>query len=235
LIPDPDLDLDPSLNVAEAAREMAEGSTLTETVERAVQMTVDVIDHCDMAGVSVATSSRVRTLAASSDLLRIIDDLQFQLREGPCFDTLRSQDAVTANDLATDPRWPQWGPLVSDRTGARASMSFRLFTNRDGLGALNVYSTQSAGFSGDDAVLGYVVAAHTAVAIANLREVQQLTSALENRTTIGQATGIIMERFGLDADSAFGVLRRISQTNNIKVATLAADLVAQGRIPDIGS
>jgi AmiR/NasT family two-component response regulator len=79
--------------------------------------------------------------------------------------------------------------------------------------------------------MGYVVAAHTAVAVANRREVQQLHEALESRTVIGQATGILMERFGLDSDAAFGVLRRLSQTHNIKIHSLAGDLVAHGQLP----
>lgn len=67
--------------------------------------------------------------------------------------------------------------------------------------------------------------------MASSKKEAQLTEALESRTLIGQATGILMERFGLDSDTAFGVLRRLSQTHNIKVVTLAADLVDHGRLP----
>jgi GAF domain-containing protein len=208
-------------------------SPLTETLDRAVQTCVAVIDHCDMAAISVAKSGRVRTLAASNELLRIIDDLQFQLHEGACFDALAGQDAVTATDLATDPRWPRWGTLVSERTGLHASLSFRLAFQDAALGTLNLYSETPASFIHQDAVLGHVVAAHTAAAVAQTRQVEQLTQALESRTVIGQATGILMERFGLDAEASFGVLRRISQANNTKIASLAMDLVAHGRLPDI--
>jgi GAF domain-containing protein len=224
----------PELDVADAIREMASSATLAETVERAVRMCVDLIDACDMAGVSVIDSTRVRTLAASSDQLRAIDDLQFELREGPCYDALRREEPVTTNDLATDERWPHWGSLVSERTGVHASMSYRLFTSRDALGSLNMYSALPAAFGHQDAVQGYVLAAHAAAAIAASRKEAQLTQALESRTLIGQATGILMERFSLDPEAAFGVLRRISQTNNIKVATLAGDLVAHGRLPGNG-
>jgi GAF domain-containing protein len=225
--PDPDSDRD----FGDGLRDLADRSDLIEILESAVRMCVAVIDACDMAGVSVTKSGRVRTLAASTDHLRIIDDLQFQLQEGPCFDAMRDGQLVTADDLATDTRWPEWGPLISERVGIQSSMSYRLFTRDHVFGALNVYSTKSSGFTHSDVVQGFVVAAHASAAVANQRRVQQLTEALESRTVIGQATGILMERFGLDADAAFEVLRRISQTNNIKLATLARDLVVHGSIP----
>lgn len=225
-----DRDRDPG-DFGDALRDMADRSELIEILQRAVRMCLDVVDGCDMAGASVTKHGRVRTLVASNDELRFVDDLQFQLHEGPCFDAIRDGRPVTADDLATDRRWPEWGPLMAERVGVRASMSYRLFTRKEVFGALNMYSTEPSGFGHHDTVQGFIVAAHASAAVANHRHVQELTEAIESRTRIGQATGILMERFGLDADAAFGVLRRISQTNNIKIARLAGDLVEHGWLP----
>lgn len=146
--------------VAAGARDMAEHSTVPTTLERAVEMCRQVLTPCDMAGVSVAVKDRVHTLVATSERLRAVDDLQFQLKEGPCFDSLWREEAVTSNDLATDERWPHWGPLVSDHTGVHASLSYRLFTTDRTLGALNVYSQRPRAFGHDDVARGYVIAAH---------------------------------------------------------------------------
>jgi len=215
-------------SVARAAREMAEEHTVADTLERVLEFCVDVIEPCDFAGISLVEDGRVRTLAASGEKLRAIDDLQFQLREGPCFDAMRQLDVVTANDLATDVRWPRWGPLVSERTGVRSSLSFRLFTTNRTLGALNLYSKSPRAFGHDDVIEGHVVAAQAAVAVATTLTEAQLKRAVETRTVIGQATGILMERFGLTPDAAFGVMRRISQTHNVKLYALARDLVETG-------
>jgi GAF domain-containing protein len=223
-----------SSRVAAAAREMAEEPTLAATVQRAVGMCTQALTRCDMAGVSVAESDRVRTLAASSERLRMIDDLQFQTGEGPCFDTLSGEEAITSNDLATDSRWPNWGPLVSAQAGVHASLSYRLAANGKPLGALNIYSAEPGAFTHQDLVEGYVLAAHAAAALASSIKEAQLAQALETRTVIGQATGILMERFGLDDDAAFGVLRRLSQTHNVKIVTLATDLVDHGTLPGNG-
>jgi GAF domain-containing protein len=232
--PEPEPDPERGREAGAAVRGMADRSDLVAILRGAVRMCVDAIDACDMAGASVTKSGRTRTLVASDDQLRIFDDLQFQLHEGPCFDALREGHPVTADDLATDHRWPEWGPLIAERTGVHASMSFRLFTSKDVFGALNLYSAKPSGFAHHDVVQGFVLAAHASGALTSQRHVQELTEALETRTVIGQATGILMERFGLDADAAFGVLRRISQTNNIRVARLAADLVEHGWLPRPG-
>lgn len=216
--------------VARAARDLAEEHTVEGALDRVLALCVDVIEHCEHAGISLVEDGRLRTLAATGDLLRSIDDLQFELKEGPCFDAIRQHDVITANDLATDERWPTWGPLVSDKTGVHASMSFRLFTTNHALGALNFYSTVPAAFGHDDVLEGHVVAAQAAVALATALKEEQLERAVATRTVIGQATGILMERFDLDPDAAFGVMRRISQTHNVKLFALARELVETGEL-----
>jgi AmiR/NasT family two-component response regulator len=62
------------------------------------------------------------------------------------------------------------------------------------------------------------------------QQVANLVVALERRTVIGQATGMLMERYGLTSDAAFATLLRVSQDNNRKVHDLAEELVAKGRV-----
>ena len=57
------------------------------------------------------------------------------------------------------------------------------------------------------------------------REVEQLQVAVDHRTTIGQAQGILMERLGIDADTAFEYLQRVSMHENRKLFVLAVDIV----------
>lgn len=62
-----------------------------------------------------------------------------------------------------------------------------------------------------------------------LDEIHHLRIARDGRTLIGQATGILMERFDLAAEHAFGVLVRISQETNRKLHEIADELVADRR------
>lgn len=225
------MDLDFHSHVAEAVREMSERSGVGDTLERAVQMCVETIAHCDMAGVSVVTDRSIETLVASDEDLRSIDDLQFRIHEGPCLDALRVDDFVTSGDLAHDTRWPTWGPELAARTGMRSSMSFRLFNTRGSFGVLNMYASRTDAFDHEDVLEGHVLAAMTAASAAASIKEAQLEQAIASRTVIGQATGMVMERFGLDADAAFSVIRRLSQAHNVKIHTLAREMVATGQVP----
>lgn len=227
-----DRDLDSA--IAEAVRDMAAAPTVDSTLERAVDLCMEALPSCDVAGISVLDSSGVRTLAASNELLRRIDDLQFDLRQGPCYDALRNHEVVTSQDLGTDDRWPLWGSRMADEVGVHSALSLRLFTSSDTLGALNLYARQPGAFGQEDVLEGQILAAHAAALVASSIKESQLTTALEHRTVLGQATGILIERFGIDADAAFNVMRRISQTHNIKLYVLAQDLVRTGHLVGTG-
>jgi GAF domain-containing protein len=138
---------------------------------------------------------------------------------------------VYSDDLSTDERWPRWGPEVAGRLGPFSIVSYRLFSTGDNLGALNLYGRSRAAFSSDDIHDGVALAAHIGVALAAAQEVENLEKALGGRTVIGQATGILMERFELTADRAFSVLIRLSKHKNVKLRQLAEQIVETRTVP----
>lgn len=111
-------------------------------------------------------------------------------------------------------------------TGVRAQAAFRLFDHNDKQGALNLYSTTRGAFENveDAAVL---FRSQAAVAISYAHEITNLNEALETRTTIGQAVGIVMERYQLNEERAFAFLTRLSQHRNVKLRRVAEEMVAE--------
>ncbi len=109
-------------------------------------------------------------------------------------------------------------------------LCFRLFNDHT-LGALNLYSTRLDAFDEDDLAEGLALAAHAAVAMTAAQEAEHLRTAMDTRTVIGQAAGILMERFDLTEDHAFAVLVRVSSTTNTKLRQVAADLVRTRKMP----
>ena len=129
--------------LADAARSMHGKTTTQETLDEAVLVAIEMIEDCDLAGMSIVNPRGIDTPAGSGEALRRLDELQFELHEGPCFDALRKHEVVIARDLSTDGRWPTWGPRVTDEIGVRSIVSYRLFTAEDTLGAMNLYSRTS--------------------------------------------------------------------------------------------
>lgn len=68
-------------------------------------------------------------------------------------------------------------------------------------------------------------ATHAAVAFRRARTEAQLNNAVRTRQVIGQAVGILMERYEFDEDRAFGFLARTSQDSNIKLREITQELV----------
>jgi GAF domain-containing protein len=191
----------------------------------------EMIPGCDLAGISVVGPESIVTPAGSDEALKRIDELQFALKEGPCFDALRLHETVQSRDLATDERWPTWGPYVASEIGVVCIVSYRLFTSEDTLGAMNLYSRGREAFDADDVDNGRALAAHVAVALAASQNAEHLEVAIKNRTIIGRAEGILMERFDIPPDQAFAVLRRVSQHRNVKLNRVAEELVRTRETP----
>ena len=217
--------------LADAARSMQEKTTTQEMLDEAVQVAIEIIEGCDLAGMSIVNPGGVDTPAGSGDALKRLDSLQFELKEGPCFEALQDQEIVLSRDLATDARWPIWGPRVAKEIGVGSIVSYRLFTAADTLGAMNLYSLRTDAFDTEDIDNGGALAAHVAVALAESQSLTHLETAINARTVIGRAEGILMERFALSPAQAFAVLRRVSQDRNIKLNRVAEELVRTGKTP----
>lgn len=220
-----------SQQLAEAARSMQGGTSTQQTLDKVVLVATEIIRGCDLVGISVVHPGGIDTPAGSDEALNRIDELQFELKEGPCFDALHNHETVQCGDLATDQRWPRWGPLVAKEIGVVSIVSYRLFTTEDTLGALNLYSRKPDAFDTDDVYNGQALAAHVAVALAASQNAAHLELAIASRTVIGQAEGILMERFGISAEQAFAVLRRVSQRRNVRLNGVAEELVRTRQTP----
>lgn len=70
---------------------------------------------------------------------------------------------------------------------------------------------------------------------AALAKIAQLEIAVEHRTVIGQAIGIFMERYQLDAKAAFDALVRVSQDTNRKVYEIATEVSDTGNVQGLGA
>nr|WP_283251587.1 GAF and ANTAR domain-containing protein [Aeromicrobium duanguangcaii] len=211
--------------MADAARELEDQHDPAATVKNAVELLVRHVEACSSASISLVYSKRrVETPAASDDLAALGDQLQEQLSEGPALSTLWEHETVYIPNLIEDARWPRWGPHLAEATGARTVLTLRLFTLSEVIGALSMYSTEVDAFTAEDQAEGLALAAHIAIAVLAAQKVERYETALDSRAIIGQACGLLMERYDIDATRAFALLTRVSSTENVKLRSIAAEL-----------
>jgi len=214
------------------ARDLQRTSGTTNVLQRIVGAAVDLIPGVDAASISVATGrSRVESRVPSSELSRQIDDAQTQTGQGPCLDALHHHRMVSAPNLATDTRWPEFSRRAA-ALGAGSMLSFQLWVDEADLGALNLVSRTTGAFSAESETVGEMFAAHAAIAFAAAQDKEHLQSGFINRDLTGQATGIIMERFAIGAGHAFGLLVALSQDNDTTPYEAATQLVDTVARPD---
>jgi GAF domain-containing protein len=216
-------------NFSDLARDMSDSRSLQDTLQTAVEGAVVLVEHADSACISMAhRDKRIETPAATDHMCRRGDELQYELDEGPCLQSIRQQETVLSHDLTTEDRWPRWSRRVNEEFGVHSMLCVQLFVTHDTLGALNLYSRQRHAFDDSDQAVALALAAHVAVALMAAKEFETLESAIASRTVIGQAEGMLMHRYALSPHEAFAVLARESQASHRKLRDIAADIVSNG-------
>ncbi len=223
------MDLNQASFLASVALDMTDQPDVEHTLDRIMANARQGI-ACEAVGILLTRDrGRLETAAATEDLVRQADDLQMKCGEGPCLYAIWTYDTLLIHDAGLDQRWPLWGPRVAE-LGWRSVLSARLFTPERTLGALNLYSRESDAFDADDADLTQIFARHASIALLSAQNGDSLRQAIGARHLIGQAQGILMERYQIDAERAFAVLRRYSQDRNIKLRSIAEQVIATRRI-----
>ena len=220
------------LRIAELVQELhSRPDTDSDTViaELAENAAVEVTG-AQYAGVTVTRAAKhIDTPAATHKWPILLDEIQQRHREGPCLTAAWEEKTIRVADLETDDRFPLYRQDALAETPIRSIMAFQLFIAGETMGALNVYAEQPHAFSPESRAIGLIFAAHSSVAWNSARRDEQFKRALSSRDTIGQAKGMIMERYGVDAVQAFEVLRKLSQDSNVPLVEVATDLVTKAQ------
>lgn len=211
--------------MAELARELAVPLSVDDVLSGVSKTVLEVIPGADIAGFLLFTKAgKYETISPTSDMMYEIDRLQIENGEGPCVEAALDDLIVRTEDFQREQRWPHYSAEVL-KLGLRSALSFKLYTSQRNAGALNIFAYEPHAFGPEDEAVGSVLAAHAAAAILASRQNEQLQSALSSRDLIGQAKGVIMERFNVDAVRAFEMLRELSQSANVKLVDIAKQVI----------
>jgi GAF domain-containing protein len=217
---------------ADVASSLYASELLDEALSRLTCAAVRLVEGCDMASVSLRQGNTIRTVGATSRVAEVGDSIQYATGEGPCLQAATEERLVYTPDLTADGRWPEFSRRVSTELEVGSMLACRLQVTRDSghvvLGGLNMYALSTDAFSDDDMSVAVLLASHSSVVVdASLRQAS-LRGAMESRDVIGQAKGILMERYKISPADAFDRLRRASQSMNTKLRDLAEVVVTTG-------
>ncbi|MDZ4236023.1 MAG: GAF and ANTAR domain-containing protein [Dietzia sp.] len=211
--------------MAELARTVASPRRVEEVLSDVTAEAKKLIPGTDAAGVLLmGKAGKFESLAVTSDLPHRLDELQMKYREGPCVQAALDDLIVRTDDFRSEQRWPMYSAAAVE-LGVLSGVSFKLYTSSQTAGALNLFAFEPNVFDAEAETIGAVLAAHAAAAILASRQNEQLESALSTRDRIGQAKGIIMERYDVDDVKAFDMLRKLSQDSNTRLTEVAARVI----------
>ena len=207
---------------------MHEAGTVDETVEAVTDFAVQSLGCTAAAILLGAKASELELTATSADE---IVQLASSGPAGPILDAFDTAAAVVVSDVATETRWPGWP--VGDTHGLRSLLAVRLKIDNRPAGVLLVGHTKPDAFSEDDEAIANIIARHASIAVAGARQQATLAQAADARKLVGQAMGILMERYHIKDDQAFAILARYSQHTNTKLRTIALQLIETRQLPDL--
>jgi hypothetical protein len=206
-----------------SAREIAGSQRVADALPRIAEGAAAVVPDVRDAGVTVRVRGGLPGAAHTTETAAAVDRAQLRMVEGPCIDAVARADTVILPDAAIETRWPRF-VREAVRHGVRASLSVP-FTSAVPVGSLNLHVTRHA--LGDPSARlrtqrhARMFAVYASLALAGADRVENLERAIAGRDVIGQAKGILMHRYDVDADEAFARLRCASQTTNTKLHDVA--------------
>ena len=216
----------------ELADTLVDDYDMVELLDRLVDCCADLL-AADAAGIVLGDArGNLRVVASSSDDAGLMELLQLQNDQGPCMECYRTGMPVSVPDLNTSGRWPRFVAAVRERAPFKSVHALPLRLRSEAIGALNLFHSTAGPLPAADLALGQALADIATIGILQERTIrrsevvnEQLQTALNNRTVIEQAKGVVAERAGLAMDAAFERLRRYARSNNRKISDVARGLV----------
>lgn len=161
-----------------------------------------------------------------------LDEVQAGFDEGPCLEAQRTNTVISVADVRSERRWPGYMAAVRE-FGMRSVLALPLTLQSEAAAAMNLYTSTPEAFGPAEieAARRYAELA-SKVGVIALRlaayseNVEHLQAAMESRTAIDIAIGVVMGQNRCSQEEAFAILRKASSHRNVKLRVLAEELVA---------
>lgn len=204
-----DIDVDLAQLLSSSRKETPRPAKNLKKIVVAAANQVAAVDH---AGVTVVPHRGViRSLAASDGQVLVADNIQQRCLQGPCFELPRDHRVCRVDDTEREARWPLFIEELRSRTPIRSMLSIQLSCHDEGGAVLNLYGDRANAFDDEAQEASLNFAAHAALAMELGRQQATLRESPPDRDVIGQATGLLMKRYNMDAPRALALLVQLSE------------------------
>lgn len=229
--------VDPSSSVVLArtfvdfARSVSEGADIVDVYSMLSERCVEVLSVAACGILLVDLDGGLRVIGSSSHSAELLDLFQAQNEVGPCHLCCRTGDPVADDELSETGPWPKFAALVR-RQGFTSVNALPLRAQDRILGALNLFSSSML----ESAQLAVAQAMADAATVALLQSdphddavgmTRRLHLAVEARSAVDQAIGIIAQRFTLSVDEALVRLRSAADDTGSRLVDVASAVVAR--------
>jgi transcriptional regulator with GAF, ATPase, and Fis domain len=225
---------DPGTVFAALAEIIYQGSDAGEMYAAICIAATLVVRGCDHASLLMRQNGQYVTVGATSKLAQQVDDLERRSGDGPCIDAIEEETPQIEPDLTKPNQWPRFAKILVAETPVRGAMGFRLLVDKRKGAALNLFSETPNLFDADAAGRAAVLAAFASVAInavAKGEDAASLRRGLLSNREIGKAVGMLMLLHSMTEEESFDLLRRHSQSLNIKLADVARMVTDKRGLP----
>ncbi len=206
-------------SAAQLSRSLTPGD-LDHTLVRVTAAAVEVLPDVHFASITVLHSDgTLETVAPTDPVLMQLDAAQYEYGEGPCYDAVMETPHAATAALEADERYPRYS-RVALGAGVQAQAAVRLYDAATSRAALNLYSSSPGAFA-DLGALGALFSHQATMAIQYAQEIDTLTDAVTTRQTVGQAVGVVMERYEFTDERAFAFLTRLALHHGVPLPDVA--------------
>jgi len=226
-----------SQSVAALTQYFVGDATMGETLTRVSELTSVAVPQSEFVGITMMVDGRVGTYVFTHPTVPEIDRAQYDSGRGPCVDAYHTGNVFTIDSTLTDERWPEFCQVAREHD-ILSTLSLPMVVTGGPIGAMNLYAKTERAFAPEDVQTGQQFAMQAAFVLANAQAYwdsrllsENLEAAMESRSVIEQAKGVIMNAQAKTADEAFDILVAQSQHENVKLREIAKRIVNEASRP----
>jgi GAF domain-containing protein len=224
--------------LADATAALTSGRDVTDVLDRLVRDSADVLGAQAVGLLVLAPGGDLELLTATSHQVAELELFQIQQDTGPCIEAIRGGSPVSGDrhdDIRV--RWPRIGDAIIS-AGYRTVHAYPLRWRGRTLGALNAFHASDTPADADAGLLGQALADIATAVIVQSADLsaEQVTErvqrALQARTVIEQAKGVLAYTRNLDTAAAYDLLRRLAADHDATITDIATGIIIRARTRD---